>query len=133
MQHHLPHEWRPPAGFVPQARRGTGNQAYEIERVALPQPLILNQAGQQFELSGLPQRRRLEKIEELFGMLGVEGEGAQWRRAGPGANGHPRCIVSVVPRFERIELAQPIRRVPEGGEPAAGIHPELPGLGRPGE
>ena len=59
VQHHLAHQRRTAADLVPQAGRRIGNQAYEIESVSLPEALFVNQAGEQFELGGLSQGRRL--------------------------------------------------------------------------
>ena len=63
----------------------------------------------------------------------VVGEGAQGRCAGLRADRHPRGVVGVLQRPGRVIFGQPFRRLSEGGELAARVHPELPGFRAPGE
>ena len=135
LQDHLAHQRRAAAHLVPQASRGVGHQADEIEGILLcPSALLFDQADQQFELGGLAQRRGLVEIQESLRVLRVVGEGAQRRSAGlrRGSAIHVAlCLLSN--GFSSVEFDQPCRRLPEGGELAAAIHPELPAFGCAGE
>ena len=70
------------AHFVTQAGRGAGQHAHEIERIALSERFLLDQAGRAIRTARPVRRRRLEQIQEPLRMVRVIGEGAQGRCTG---------------------------------------------------
>src|SRR5436309_6531046 len=110
LQRHLLHERRSSAGLVAQQRTGLGQQADEIERVALPDALARDQLAEKHELRLLAERRRFVEVEKFPRMRGVEGKGAQWGRAGTRIYGHPLGIMSVLDGMSIVVIGQPVGR-----------------------
>src|SRR5205823_2048891 len=124
MQNHLPHERGARAGLVTKLLGGAGEQADDVEAVALAEVLADDELGEEVEGRGLREGRGAVEREEIVGAVGRIGEGAKGWSVGAGAKSDPGGVARGGGGLLRVEGGEPVGRVAVGGELTEVVEPE---------